>query len=257
MTDRARQPSAGQPDELLDRLNHILIEAGIYVAAELRDGILSLSGQVDSPEKRIAALDVATALAEPVGVRIDESIDVLPSAPDRLYETANSTEGQRFGYLDADRDNDGLLDPGFAADLDFTDDIGTTDPQEAAAEAIPYFPPTDPVVRQTDRGREGLEVLGGFSATSMDDTAGDAGFDVRNDDDIARDVLRELREDALTTELEVRVAVRDGVVRLRGEVPTLEDAENAEAVASRAGGVVEVLEEITIPSMSRDSGTRP
>jgi len=112
-------------------------------------------------------------------------------------------------------------------------------------------------VRQTNRGREGLEVLGGFSATSMDDTADDAGFDVRNDDDIARDVPRELREDALTTELEVRVAVRDGVVRLRGEVPTLEDAENAEAVASRAGGVVEVLEEITIPSMSRGSGTGP
>lgn len=52
----------------------------------------------------------------------------------------------------------------------------------------------------------------------------------------------ELREDAATTDLRVDVLVWDGVVRLRGTVPTLEDADNAEAVAARVPGVREELE---------------
>ena len=41
----------------------------------------------------------------------------------------------------------------------------------------------------------------------------------------------------------------DGVVHLGGEVPTLDDAENAEAVASQVAGVVEVREELHIASL--------
>ncbi|MDQ3044100.1 MAG: BON domain-containing protein, partial [Chloroflexota bacterium] len=63
------------------------------------------------------------------------------------------------------------------------------------------------------------------------------------------------RNDALTTDLELRVTVLDGIVRLHGEVPTLEDAESAEAVASRVGGNLEIREELTIPSMNRESET--
>ena len=85
----------------------------------------------------------------------------------------------------------------------------------------------------------------------MDDLEGAASFDARNDDDLAQAVQRELMEDALTTDLPVRAAAVNGVVVLRGEVPTLEDAENAEAVASRVGGVREVREELTITGLTR------
>jgi osmotically-inducible protein OsmY len=50
----------------------------------------------------------------------------------------------------------------------------------------------------------------------------------------------------VTTDLAVRVAVRNGVVYLRGAVSSLDDAESAEEVASRVPGVAEVVEELDV-----------
>lgn len=250
MSDR----ETGAEADLITRIHDTLAEAGIHVAVELQDGTLYLSGQVDSEGNRQAVLDVARAIAEPRGLRIDDAIDVLPQAPDMAYADIGSGDRGVFGYLDPDRDDNLQLDPGFEGDPDFTDDIGTTDPAEAAAEAVPYFPPTDPVVRPSDDEEE-LEIVVGFGATSMDDERGEASFDNRPDDDISQNVLRELREDALTTDLVIRVVTRNGVVHLHGEVSTLEDAENAEEVASRVGGVKEVREELVIASI-RDTPRR-
>ena len=250
-TSEQNATATNETDEVLARLNHVLEEAGIYVAAELRDGVLTLTGEVDSAENREAALDVATALAAPHGWRIDDGIDVLAAEPATAFEDPGGDDAGPFGYVDPDVDDDTRLDAGFELDGDLTDDIGTTDSEEAAAEAIPYFPPTDPVVRPT-ADAEQIEVVGGFDATSMDDLETAAGFDARNDDEISLDVLRELREDALTTDLVIRVGTRNGVVHLHGEVPTLEDAENAEAVASRVAGVKEVREELAIAGLERE-----
>jgi hypothetical protein len=244
MSDR----ETGAEGDLLTRIHDTLAEAGLHVAGEVDDGTLYLSGEVDSEANRQAALDVAHAVADPHGLRVDDAIDVLPRAPEAVSADAEPGDRGRFGYLDPDRDDDLVLDPGFEGEPDFTDEIGTTDPMEAAEEAIPYFPPTDPVVRPSDDEEE-LAVVGGFQATAMDGEQQKTGFDYRPDDDISRDVLRELREDALTTDLVVEVATRQGVVHLRGKVPTLEDAENAEAVASRVGGVKEVREELVIASL--------
>ena len=234
--------------DLVGRIHDTLAGAGIHVAVEVRDGTVVLAGEVDTEENRQAALDVAHAVADPLGLRVDDTIDVLPDAPTEIYSGASPDGGGAFGYLDPDRDDNLRLDPGYEGDPDFTDDIGTTDSMEAAAEAIPYFPPTDPVVRPSDDEEE-LAIVGGFEATSMDDLIGGASFDDRPDDDVSAAVLRELREDALTTELVVRVVTRNGVVHLHGEVPTIEDAENAEEVAGRVPGVKEVREELHIPSL--------
>lgn len=207
-----------QGDGLLRQIHDTLAEAGIHVLAE-RDGkTIVLSGEVDSPVNREAALDVARAVADRVGLRVDDALDVIPEAPADATADTEIVGAGDFKYLDADRDDNLRLDAGFELDPDFTGEIGTTDSMAAAAEAIPYFPPTDPVVRPSD-------------------------------DDISGDVLRELREDALTTDLVIQVVTRHGVVHLRGEVPSLEDAENAEAVASRVDGVKEVREELDIPSL--------
>ena len=242
-------PPAGD-QELLRQLDAVLEEAGLYLASEIRDGVLYLSGEVESAESRQAALDVAAGLVGPRGLRVDDGIEVLADTPDTGFLADADAGGGRFAYLDPDVDHDDRLDPAYELEPDFTGSIGTTDSEEAAAEATPYFPPTDPVVRPSDDPEE-LEVVGGFGATSMNDTAGEAGFDARNDEDITQAVLRELAEDSLTTDLSVRVDTRDGVVVLRGLVPSLDDAENAEAVASRVGGVREVREELDVEGLAR------
>jgi hypothetical protein len=112
---------------------------------------------------------------------------------------------------------------------------------------VPYFPPTDPVVRPSD-DPEGLEVVGGFAPTAMDDPETETGVFPNTDDDLAEAVRRELIVDAATADLagRIRVFARNGVVVLRGAVETLADAEEVEAVAGRVEGVVEVREELDV-----------
>lgn len=258
--ETGRTPTSGGPgtatddEAMLGRLDETLREAGIFVAVELDADTLVLSGEVDSEENRQAALDVATALGGPRGLTIDDDMvvtDVSPDGPFIGQDSGEARGGGDYAYADPDANADARFDPVFETEPDFTEDVGTTDSEESAEEAVPYFPPTDPVVRPS-YDDEQLAVVGGFEATAMDDLGDAASFDVRNDDDLAQAVHRELAEDALTIDLLIRVGVSDGVVVLRGEVPSLEDAENAEAVASRVGGVREVREELTLPGLSRD-----
>jgi len=134
-------------------------------------------------------------------------------------------------------------------EIDFNEWIGTTDTADATDDAEPYFAPTDPPVRRATRQDEGIEVIGGFSPTSLD-----APIDLEQlpralltgDDEIAREVRLALREDAATADLSVDVAVRDGVVRLRGIVQSLSDIDAAEEVASRVPNITEVIEELAV-----------
>ncbi len=111
-----------------------------------------------------------------------------------------------------------------------------------------YEPPIDPVIT-LDRN-DNVQVLGGFSASSMESVEVERSSDSTiGDEAIVEAVLRELREDAATTALEIDVTVVQGVVRLRGSVQDVVDAENAEEVASRVPGVVEVVEELKVASV--------
>lgn len=135
-------------------------------------------------------------------------------------------------------------------------DVGTTYPREAIAgpwepfEADrPYFAPTDPVVKPNPTSEQGLDVVGGFEPAATDDvglvrqsTTGP----MPGDDEVKAAVVRELREDAMTTDLELRVDVRDGDVTLRGFVATLDESEAALEVAGRVEGVGNILDEIEV-----------
>lgn len=136
---------------------------------------------------------------------------------------------------------------------DFSDDVGTNDPLEAVEDAEPYFPPTDPVIAPATKGEEGVEIVGGFAPTSMDEQGFDEDAEPgmpRGDEAIAAAVERELLEDAETTDLHLEVEVREGVVYLRGTVPGLEDADAAAEVAARVDGVAEVLDETEVQGLS-------
>jgi BON domain len=166
--------------------------------------------------------------------------DFQADEPD-AYPTESLAEAERLGgEVDADfTDQELLTDPIAAAGPSGSADDPVADGDEV------YVPPTDPVVRENDRGE--LEVLGGFSPDSMDEIeVARSASDAYLGDEAIRDAInRELREDALTTSLEgIRVHVVQGRVVLRGAVPSLEDADAVEEVVSRVPGVREVVDEL-------------
>ena len=111
----------------------------------------------------------------------------------------------------------------------------------------------DILVKDLTSSQPPAPLPGGFGTTASDDAGlteeglGEAeGGHAYGDEAIADAVRRELREDAATTDLQIRVAVRNGVVHLHGTVPGLEDADAAEEVASRVTGVREVVEGLDV-----------
>ncbi len=132
---------------------------------------------------------------------------------------------------------------------DFTAEVGTGDYMEAASEAEPYTPPTDPVIK-ADRSTDGVEMVNGFAETATDEAAtANLPGTPRGDDEILQAVMAALHADAATTDLPLEVEVIDGVVYLRGVVPSLDDVDAAESVAAEVPGVEEVQEELTIEGM--------
>jgi osmotically-inducible protein OsmY len=239
-------------------------QADIHVAAEESDDAVVLSGLVDTPELRATAERLAAALAR--GKRIDNNIEVMATLPEMEHETADLPE-RRVGAVEPPQFEEAVtrdLPPagGLAetiADVeipntelapDFTDQLLTTDYQAVAEDTdsgdTVYFPPTDPVVAPAPGGN--IEVLGGFQATSMDtaEVAPSALDGQPGDEALADAIRRELREDASTTDLPIAVVVRNRVARLRGRVTGVEDVENAEAVAGRVPGLLEVIEELEV-----------
>jgi osmotically-inducible protein OsmY len=229
--------------------------AGVNAIVEIKDGEITLSGTVDTAEARQAAADVVAELAPRLRLTNDLEVEtVLPAEPSDLYggsvsdaPPAEGATGEPAESLEALAAREGEIDP------DFTDQPLSTSGLESAGvdleeeqEDTVFFPPTDPVITTDSRGD--TQVLGGFSATSEDDvsvdrSASDGEF---GDEAIADAVRRELLEDAATTDLEIDVDVREGVVYLRGSVQGVTDAENAEEVAGRVPGVQEVQEELRV-----------
>lgn len=236
--------------DLTATISRTLEDAGIYIDVSQSRREITLTGEVDSEENRQAALDVARAVASGTGLAVSDQLEVQTLLPDDAFDDEDDPSGD-FEYADPSANPDAGDDLEFELDPDFTDEVGTTDARVAVQEGEVFFAPTDPVVRPIT-GDEALEIVGGFEGTSMDDDLTGPTAEARNDDDIAEDVKRELVEDALTTDLGLQVAVRNGLVILRGSVPSIEDVENAEAVASRVPGIIEVREEIRIEPLVRE-----
>lgn len=236
------------------RIEQALAAAGLHVAVEVEGEIILLNGRADTAEARQAASDIVAAIAP--NKRIDNSIEVdltlpqmvggLTSAEPSPSDDANSLAELRAREEEWEPD---FTDQPLLAD---TESAGpdSEGPEDVAAEGgETYVPPTDPVITTDRHGR--TVVLGGTEADSMEETqvAPSASDNVPGDEAIADAVRRELREDAATTDLEIDVSVEHGVVRLRGTVPYLDDADNAEAVAARVPGVREVIEELEVRNL--------
>lgn len=245
-----------QQETVTQRIQHELARMGRgdIVVGEA-GGAVVLSGTVETQEQRERAVKAAAKLAK--GMRVIDSLEVQRDVAEGIEDTAGVNTDE--------------LDPGEPAmsppvRLDSSVDAGTNqvpletdesdvvdptvyDAQDPVEDDPAYFPPTDPV---TDFGQEGeTSVLNGWTPTSMDsqEVSASAEDNQPGDEALADAISRELREDAATTALRVEVEVEQGVAHLRGRVPDLTDAENAESVASRVPGVRNVVEELDVESM--------
>ncbi len=244
-----------QAGDLAARIERLLAdEAGVYANARIAGDVLYLNGLVESAAQRDAATDLAERLAGSLRVQNDLDVEEFTvgasTNPDQQMVAADT----RYQMLEIDR---GLeqepLEPDFNAPIPTVGGDMTTDMMVAVEEGIPYMPPTDPVVRPTYDDQQ-LDPLTGFGETSIEEfpdqsattALGDA---PPGDEDIRSQVLEALAADATTTDLNIAVAVRNGVVRLRGRVATLDDVESAEEVAGRVPDVVEVIEELEVAAL--------
>jgi osmotically-inducible protein OsmY len=236
------------------RIEEQLAEAGLQVAVEFSDDTLILNGVVATEEARQAASDIAAEVAP--RATIDNQLEIETTLPTGVDDFAS--QGPDAELLDS---GDDIEAAGGELEPDFTDQPGLADGLEASGpgssrEDDPagegdtvYVPPIDPVVTTDLHGR--VQVLGGFGSDAEEDVSVERSASDRRpgDEAIADAVRQELAEDASTADLTIFVAVRNGVVHLRGQVPDLDDADNAEAVASRVPGIVEVLEELDVSNV--------
>ena len=194
----------------------LLEEIGLRITVQVTPEAVILTGSVESAQERVAALDYVAALVPDTSIQND--LVIADTQLDVEDEIANPIE---------------IEAPALAQALKWDDEEPET-----------TFAPTDQVVGLDERGD--LEILGGFSETSLDDVSAEpsASGSRVGDEALAEAIRRELREDASTTTLEIEVVVRSGVAHLRGSVPFLEDAEAAEEVASRVTGVRTVVDDL-------------
>lgn len=230
-----------------------LAEAGLKVDAEFTEGSLTLSGLVETEESHQAALEIATALVP--SARIDDEIEVETTLPTEIDDfVSDRPDAELPSSLEEIEAEGEELEPDFARYSGVKDPFAvsgavSSEEEDVSETAEVYTPPIDPVVTTEQHGQ--TRVLGGFEIDAEEEVQVEPSASDRHpgDEAIADAVRQELAEDAATTDLNIVVAVRNGVVHLRGQVSDLDDVDNAEEVASRVPGVREVVEELEVSSV--------
>lgn len=229
-----------------DRLIQGAVEVSIAVIAaphllvRVRDGVVRLAGSVSHPDDRARAEDLAGRIEGVRAVVNDLVVEPIAAERDVAYQ------------LELEAALEGVEQTAFieSPEADLNQPLGTTNPLRPEVQPDePYFPPTDPVIEPASRTQGGYKVLGGYSESAMDQPLSAEYVPQRlerGDEQIAENVRLALKEDAATTDLDIHVHVRNGIVYLRGTVGYLQDVESAEEVASRVAGVREVREQLQL-----------
>jgi hypothetical protein len=138
-------------------------------------------------------------------------------------------------------------------------DGSTWNPSETMSETnnqgLVYTPPDDPPVIPSD-DLEGVEVGIGFAPSLLETNPDELDLPeaVDNQDwDLVEDVERALRMSSYTSHLDdIHIEVEDGVVTVRGTVPTMDDLGRAEQMISDLPGVRDVISEVELSDDSID-----
>lgn len=235
---------------LIERIEQQIAErAGLDVAVELSGTTVTLSGRVDTAEARQAAHDVVKSVLPEA--EIDDNLEIEETMPLDVRAFDLDEPGGELPASLAEMRSQSAVEPDFSeqplvtSTVEMAGEASTTLDEPDESETV-FFAPTDPVIMTSEQNQ--IEVLGGFAPTAGVDILVESSAldDQPGDEALAEAIRRELRRDAATTDLTIAVTVRRGVARLRGTVATLEDAENAEAVASQVPGLREVVEELEV-----------
>jgi hypothetical protein len=128
------------------------------------------------------------------------------------------------------------------SDRDLVDEPIADEPELAMDDESEYLsddPPTDPPI--LPGGEDNAVVPGAIEDGDLGDGEGRLG-----DTEITASVRRLLRMDASTSMLSLVVHTHRGVVTLHGVIQSLDDADNAAAVAAQAPGVLEVVDAMDV-----------
>ena len=227
--------------DIQGKLEKALEQAGVYAAVGVDERSVTLSGEVDTEESRQAAEDIVRAIAP--DREIDNGLevqDILPVDVEGFQTEAGAADNLTVTREELDA-GDSMIEPGFNDQPVTTAIEDVVDEQEES-----YFPPTDPVVEPG--ARDNGDIVGGFSSTALETPGPErSASDGRIGDEALEDaVRRRLIADASTTDLNIKVTARNGVVVLEGGVAGIEDAENAESVAATVPGVKDVIDQIDV-----------
>jgi hypothetical protein len=237
-TGRGRGPVGARVARAIER------QIGVRVRVELSGRRLTLTGRVDSPAAKAAAADVARHLAP--RHRVLDELLVVESGPGGARDLAAPLPPEPV-VTPLEVEAEEALSALPAAMRPETGPLVEDGVVDEAGERL--FPPTDPVVgadhrrRLVGTGRLRRHLHGRPERRGVEPGR------APGDEALAAAVRRELREDAATTDLAIEVAVRVGVVQLRGAVAGLEDADSAQEVASQVPGVVEVVDDLVIAAL--------
>jgi osmotically-inducible protein OsmY len=227
-----------------DKLERALEQIGVHAAISVDGRLVTLTGEVDTEEAVLAAEEVVRGLTP--DCQIDNNLEVQDTLP--VDVEAFQTE---IGAADNLSESRVELDTGDSEiEPSFTDQPLITAQDDSEDQDESHFAPTDPVIEPG--ARENIDVVGGFSGTSLDQADPlPSASDGRIGDEALEEAVRQmLISDASTTDLNIRVSVRNGTVILEGSVAGIEDAENAEAVANSVRGVREVVDRLDVAGPS-------
>ncbi|HEU5349319.1 MAG TPA: BON domain-containing protein [Ktedonobacterales bacterium] len=210
-----------------------------------------LSGRVPDEAQRQIAGEVARELTGGMGVENDLVVERL--LPEDRIETRSPDLGEAplYEHVTGPEENVGSLNPQFTGQPLETNpaaDAGVKDNPPVEPDPV-YFAPTGPVTSTDRQGNP--DVLGGVAPSAMEgmDVERSAEDNQPGDEALADAVYQTLAEDAATTGLALDITVEQGVAYLRGRVPNLVDAENAQFVAAEVPGIHDVTDETTVEHM--------
>lgn len=239
---------AHETDALMRRIQQRLRPLSDDITVGADESAIYLSGRVQSAGERDMAEAVTREMAPGMGVENDLVVERL--LPEDRIETRSPDLGEAalYEHVTGPEENVGAINPEFTGQpLETNPAVGSDVKDNSPVEPDPtYFPATDPVVA-TDRA-DTRYILGGFAPGAMEGMEVErSAEDNRPGDEALADTVREaLALDAATTALRLDVTVERGVAHLRGSVPDLVDAENAESVASEVPGIESVVDETTV-----------
>jgi hypothetical protein len=201
----------------------------------------------------------------PPGPTIEEQLRQLAGyrSDDDQGEFPSAAELDDLGQVTATDVYEGQLEAGTADDLPSDPDAEnlelltelelradeTDDPMEAVEEGFTYIPPIDPPV-VPGGGYQNAEIASGLGVSALDEPYDEDHHDsfMSPDDEIRARVREAIRADSSTSQYAgtIAIAVRGGVVTLRGVVDDLVDSDNLLAVAEYVDDVDEVVDELRV-----------